>query len=276
MRRGNIVVEIDGRIGRLIIDKPDASNALAPRDVLDLAAAYAEIDASGTCNVIILSGNGKGFCAGHDLRQAGADRAAQDSADGPVLADWSALRRSNDALLRIRDGDTPVLAQVHGYCLGSGLDLMLMCDLAVTTTTCRFSHPAIRSAGGTPSAMAYPAWIGAARAKEFLWVTPQLSGVEAESWGMVNKAVDPAELERTVGTWAGRIASLPKDNITIQRQHLRRIQDLAGFRSAIELGPDLDALAHTSGATVAWREAVDRHGFAEAVRRRDQNFQTGE
>ncbi|ADP81238.1 enoyl-CoA hydratase-related protein [Pseudofrankia inefficax] len=289
MRTGSIAVETDGPIAQLVIDKPTAANALTPDDVLALVAAYEELDAAGAAKVIVLSGRGRGFCAGHDLRRPGA---VEGSAGGPepsgaaagaqagsagepesgVLDDWRGLRRSSRALLRMRDGDTPVLARVHGYCLGSGVDLMLMCDLAVATTTCRFSHPAIRAAGGTPNAMAYPSWIGTARTKEFLWVTPELTGIEAAAWGMVNRAVLPEELDDTVGEWAARIASLPKDNITIQRQHLRRIQDLAGFRQAIELGADLDTLAHTSSATSAWRSVIAEDGLPEAIRRRDQAF----
>ncbi|HEX7824763.1 MAG TPA: enoyl-CoA hydratase-related protein [Mycobacterium sp.] len=262
-----IDTEIDGNIGWLTINRPDRSNALDVESIVALEEGYRALDADPGVRVVVLRGAGRGFSSGHDLAPKMADATPLS-----VTEDWDLLLRQNRMLLTIWEGDTPVIAVVHGYCMGHAVELVTVCDLAVTSDDCRFAHPAIRAAGGSPNALTYPFAVGFARAKEYLWVTPELTGREAAEWGFVNRAVTAAELDALTATWARRIASMPPENIRATKRGLRRLADQAGFRLSVEMGADLDALAHTSRATADWRERVANVGLAEAIRQRDEAF----
>lgn len=259
-------IDADKGIGTITINRPDCANAINDQTIDELSRAYRGLDADPRVRVIVLGGRGKGFCSGHQL---GGDPAA---APQTVIEDVEILVRQNNRLLDIYNGDTPVIAKVQGYCLGAAVELMLLCDLSVATTECRFSHPAIRGAGGSPNSLIYPFALGFTKAKEYLWVTPHLSGAEAAEWSLVNKAVPADEIDDFVAVWAGRVASMPAENIRLMRRGLRRLQELSGFREASEIGADMDAFGHTGPATQRWKAAVKEYGLKEAVRRRDAAF----
>ena len=262
-----IDVEADGPVGRLTINRPERSNALDAEAIAELEAGYRTLDENPGVRVVVLRGAGRGFCSGHDLAPKNG------AAPLEVMEDWDLLLQQNRMLLRLWDGDTPVIAALHGYCMGHAVEIVNVCDLSVATHTCRFAHPAIRGAGGSPNALTYPFALGLSRAKEYLWVTPDLDGRTATEWGLVNRSVPEDELDEAVETWARRIASMPAENIRTMRRGMRRIAEQAGFRLAIEMGADLDALAHTGRATATWRQTVAEVGLAQAIKRRDEAFQ---
>jgi len=266
MEHIELLVRAEQSVGEIIINRPEVSNAMGDQTIREIADAYQELDANAGVKVIILSGKGRGFCSGHDL--------AGKSAPKPetVLGDVDLLLSQNFRLLELYEGNTPIIAKVHGYCLGGAVELVLHCDLSVASEPCKFAHPAIRGAGGSPNALIYPFALGFSKAKEYLWVTPELNGIEAAQWNLVNRAVPESELDEFVNTWALRIASMPVDNIRLMRRGLRRLLDRAGFREAVELGADLDAFGHTGPATKRWRAMVAEKGLKEAMRLRDTPF----
>jgi enoyl-CoA hydratase len=258
--------DLDSGVGQIILNRADCANAINDQTVNEISEAYRTLDADRNVRVIILSGRGKGFCSGHQL---GGD---QGGAPQTVIEDVETLVRQNHRLLDLYNGDTPIIAKVRGYCLGAAVELVLLCDLSVAASDCRFAHPAIRAAGGSPNSLIYPFALGFTKAKEYLWVTPHLSGDEAAGWDLVNRSVPAEELDAFVDVWAARIASMPTENIRLMRRGLRRLQDIAGFREAAEIGADMDAFGHTGPATARWKAAVKEHGLKEAVRRRDEPF----
>jgi len=264
MEHIRIEVDADRGIGSMIIDRPDCANAINDQTVNEISEAYRTLDADPRAKVIVFSGAGRGFSSGHQL--GGAD------APQTVLEDIEVLVRQNNRLLDIYYGNTPVIAKVQGYCLGAAVEVILLCDLSVAAQQSKFSHPAIRGAGGSPNSLIYPFALGFSKAKEYLWVTPELNGVEAAEWKLVNKAVPQEELDEVVDKWAERIASMPVDNIRLMRRGLRRLQEMAGFREAAEIGADMDAFGHTGPATGQWKKTVKEVGLKEAIRRRDEPF----
>jgi enoyl-CoA hydratase len=253
-------------VGYVTLNRPDCANAINDQTVNEISEAYRTLDSDRSVRVIILSGSGKGFCSGHQL---GGD---PTSAPQNVIEDVEVLVRQNNRLLDLYYGDTPIIAKIRGYCLGAAVELVLLCDLSVAASDSRFAHPAIRAAGGSPNSLIYPFALGFTKAKEYLWVTPHLSGDEAAKWDLVNRSVPGEELDAFVDVWAARIASMPPENIRLMRRGLRRLQELSGFREAAEIGADMDAFGHTGPATARWKAAVKELGLKEAVRRRDAPF----
>ncbi|HEX7857826.1 MAG TPA: enoyl-CoA hydratase-related protein [Sphingobium sp.] len=266
MEHLKLAVDAERAIGTIVLDRSDCANAINDQTVNEISEAYRSLDADERVKVIVLSGAGKGFCSGHQL---GGSPTGQPLT---ALEDVEILLRQNNRLLDIYNGNTPMIAKVHGYCLGAAVELVLLCDLSIASADSRFAHPAIRGAGGSPNALLYPFALGFSKAKEYLWVTPELSGTEAAEWQLVNRAVPAGELDAWANKWASRIASMPVENIRIMRRGLRRLQDMAGYREASEIGADLDAFGHSGPATKQWKDTVAEVGLKEAVRRRDSAF----
>jgi enoyl-CoA hydratase len=261
-----ISVDAGRAVGSIVIDRSDCANAINDQTVNELSEAYRTLDADSRAKVIVLSGAGRGFSSGHQLGVSPSGKPLN------ALEDVEVLLRQNLRLLDIYTGNTPVIGKIHGYCLGAAVELVLLCDLSLAANDSRFAHPAIRGAGGSPNCLFYPFALGFSKAKEYLWVTPELSGVEAAEWNLVNRAVPTETLDGWADKWADRIASMPVENIRIMRRGLRRLQDMAGYREAAEIGADLDAFGHVGPATAQWKENVATLGLKEAVRRRDTSF----
>jgi enoyl-CoA hydratase/carnithine racemase len=168
-----------------------------------LAAIQVELDriaAEESVRVVILAGAGKHFCAGHDLREMRAhpDKAWQEELFGQCSRMMLALTRLPQ----------PVIARVQGVAVAAGCQLVSMCDLAVASDAAQFALPGIKSGifCSTPA-------VGVARnlsrkhALEMLFTGDQIDAATAVRWGLVNRAVPPAELDAAVATLARKIAA---------------------------------------------------------------------
>jgi enoyl-CoA hydratase len=256
--------EVNGSVAHIVLDRPRHANAIRRRTLSELVDAARTAERDRDVATIVLRGAGNGFSAGHDLTEAPPD---------DVLADADALHRSSQMLLALWEIEKPLIAQVHGYCLGAAVDLTLVCDLVITAENARFGHPAMRGAGGLPPMFAYPLLLGMRRTVEFLWMQEELDGREAVAWGLANVAVPSEQLAETTAEWTRRIAAMPRENIRLSKRALHRAMEIVGFRAVALTGVELDAIGHWGSATSSWREQVSKVGLAEAVRQRDEPFQ---
>jgi enoyl-CoA hydratase/carnithine racemase len=139
-----------------------------------------------------------------------------------------------------------MLARLHGHVLGGALELVLACDLRVAAASCRLGMPEIRV--GIPSvieAALMPGLIGWGRAAELLLTGETIDAVEAERWGLVNRAVPDEALDREVETWVGRLLALPPHALRLQKGLLARWRQV-DLDSAIALSMDAFAMAYTT------------------------------
>lgn len=265
-----VEVSRDGSVGYLTINRPAQANAIDHATLVGLVDAYDEMDRDRGMSIVVLRGAGRGFSSGHDM-QAGGE-ILQALTAGDVVADWHRLEEANRLLLRLWDGTIPLLAAVHGYCLGAAVELVMMCDFALAATDARFAQPALRGTGGTPTELLHVYTIGLRRAKQYLWLSEELSGTEAAEWGIVNAAVPPGQLDDEVRAWVARVAAMPRDNIRLMRRAMHRILDANGFRQALSGGVEMDAIAHRSRKTKEWLDGVNSLGLRQAVAERDAPF----
>jgi enoyl-CoA hydratase len=266
----SVEVTREGAVGYLTINRPGQANAIDHATLVALVDAYEDMDRDRGMSIVVLRGAGRGFSAGHDM-QAGGE-ILQALAAGDVVADWHRLDEANRLLLRLWDGTLPLLAAVHGYCLGSAVELVMMCDFAIAATDARFAQPALRGTGGLPTELLHIYTVGVRRAKQYLWLSEELSGAEAAEWGIVNAAVPPELLNEKVRAWAQRVAAMPSDNIRLMRRAMHRLLDANGYRQALSGGVEMDTIAHQSRKTQEWLDAVNTIGLRQAVARRDAPF----
>jgi enoyl-CoA hydratase len=170
-----------------------------------------------------------------------------------------------DRFLRIFQNPKPIIAQVHGYCLGVASQLAVMCDITVIAEDAKVGLPSIPLGGGMISPM-YSWLIGPKRAKEMSYtVGAQIDGKTASDWGWANRAVPAEELESTVREMALRMANLPSKFLQLKKYSINRQLDVQGFSTAVKTGAEIDALLHFTDTTDTMRTAIRERGLRGAI-----------
>jgi enoyl-CoA hydratase len=298
----NLTVETDGPVATITLNRPDKLNALSSGLVADYDAALAALAPGDEVRVIRLRGAGRAFCSGYDLSppadgvHASYGKAGQDGADdgrgkadgasddtralaeygeSVALIEREGMRQQAERWLRIWNYRKPVIAQVHGYCLSGGLDLLSTTDLAFAATGTRFGHPASRGVGIPVLMGMLPLKIGAAKTKRILFTGDLIDAAEALDWGLVEWVVDGEELDNCVMAYCQRAAMLPMDALTIHKQAVNRWSELMGARVAALEMVDMDALYHTAPAYFEFNRRIQEHGLRHALAWRDGPFKGG-
>ncbi|MEU1511995.1 enoyl-CoA hydratase [Streptomyces sp. NPDC005811] len=204
----------DGHVLFLTLDRPEALNALTP-DLRDrLIRTFSEASADPAVRAVVLTGAGRGFCAGADLRGGAAgERIAGDVA--------RVIRRGAQRLIAaVLDCEKPVIAAVNGTAAGLGAHLALACDLVLAAESARFIEVFVRRGLVPDGGGAYllPRLIGPQRAKELMFFGDALTAPDAERLGLVNRVVPDGELEKTAREWAARLAAGPTRALALTKQ----------------------------------------------------------
>lgn len=195
----DVLFEQEGAVGRLILNRPEKRNALSLAVMNAVTERLAQIAADPSVQVLVLSGNGPAFCAGHDLKELTGDH------------DVHHYRRifavCSDMMAKIHQLPQPVIAQVHGIATAAGCQLVAACDLAVAEEGARFATPGITIGlfCTTPMVPLVRA-VGRRRALEMLFSGRFVSAREAEHFGLVNRVVAPDRLADETTEWARQLA----------------------------------------------------------------------
>ncbi|KUM83385.1 MULTISPECIES: enoyl-CoA hydratase/isomerase family protein [Streptomyces] len=206
---------VEGPVCHLTLDRPEVLNALTPGGRDRLIELLARASADPGIRAVVLTGAGRGFCAGADLRGASgpAERFAGDVA--------RTLRLGAQRLVAaVLDCEKPVVAAVNGTAAGLGAHLALACDLVLAAESARFIEVFVRRGLVPDGGGAYllPRLIGPRRAKELMFFGDALSAREAEELGLVNRVVADEELARTARAWAERLAAGPTRALALTKQ----------------------------------------------------------
>jgi 2-(1,2-epoxy-1,2-dihydrophenyl)acetyl-CoA isomerase len=187
-------IEVDGEIGTLTLDRPDAFNAMSPEMIGELTVAFAWLADQAPLRALIVTGAGKAFCAGGDVNwfKTGVE---DDSIDLP-----SQVRRGAEALhqaiVDLRRIPYPVIAAVNGPAAGAGFSLALACDIRIASSSAFFACAYGRIGASPDGGMTYflPRVVGPSRALELLLNDPNMSAENALSERLVSEVVEPEEL----------------------------------------------------------------------------------
>lgn len=256
-----ILVERDGGVVRVTLNRPGKKNALTVRMADDLAALVTEVAGRAEDRVLVITGAGGAFCSGADL----TDPESVAGMVGPAAA-LEQMRRFHAAPLALHRLAKPVVAAVPGVAAGAGCNLALACDLVLASADARFSQIFVRrgltlDCGGS---WLLPRLVGLHRAKELAFLGDMVDATRAESLGLVNRVVPAEELETAVAEVASRLAAGPPVALAAMKQGIHQALTHS-FAEALEA----EALSQTvCVATADTAEAM--RAFAE---RRDPRFQ---
>jgi enoyl-CoA hydratase len=263
-------------VATITLNRPEQLNTIVPPMPDELEAAVHRAVADSEVKVIVLRGAGRAFCAGFDFGggfhhwdegittdgawDPGKDFIAQTSQHGPVPKFMSLWRSPK-----------PVIAQVHGWCVGGGSDMALCADLVIASEDARIGTSYSRMWGCYLSGM----WLyrlGLTRAKEYALTGRPLSGTEAADAGLINAAVPFERLEQEVSERARLLSTIPLSQLAAMKLIVNQAYENMGLASTQLLGPILDGLMRNTPDAHEFIELAGSEGVGAAVARRDGPF----
>jgi enoyl-CoA hydratase len=271
MSQPTVLFERDGRVARLTLNRPEVLNAINDELPEELRAAVERANADPEVHVIVLSGAGKAFCSGYDLkRYAETPRPVPGSQDMPwdPMIDYQFMSRNTSCFMSLWRSLKPTVAKVHGYAVAGGSDIALCCDLVVMAEDAKIGYPPAR-VWGCPTTAMWVYRVGAERAKRMLLTGDLIDGREAKAWGLVTDAVPAAELDARVEALVQRMASVPKNQLMMQKLMVNQAYENMGMASTQLIATVFDGIARHTPEGVAFKARCEQAGFAQAVRERD-------
>jgi enoyl-CoA hydratase/carnithine racemase len=282
------------RVARIALNRPERGNGLTPTLIAELAAAVERADLDPAVHVILLSGNGKGFCGGYDLvdsaegmgaRAGGPAGAPPGSPLDPLtiarnhdpsgtwdpLVDHAMMSRNVRAFMALFESATPVVCKVHGFCVAGGTDLALCSDLLVIAADAKIGYPPAR-VWGSPTTALWAHRLGPQRAKRLLFTGDCLSGSEALEWGLAIEAPPAEQLDERTEILVERIARMPLNQLQMMKLLVNQTLHAQGLHATQLLGTLFDGIARHTPEGYAFQQRAADAGFRTAVRERDEPF----
>jgi enoyl-CoA hydratase len=303
-RLETLTYEVDGRIARVTLNRPERGNGITLEMPRELADCVERANLDPAVHVVALSGNGNGFCGGYDLvasaeamggRRAASDpaapgREAEDAAgigsplDPEVIAanhdpggtwdpvvDFQMMSRNVRGFMSLFHSEKPVLCKVHGFCVAGGTDMALCSDLLVIEDRAKIGYPPAR-VWGVPTTAVWAYRIGPERAKRLLFTGDSLSGTEAVEWGLATEAAPAERLDGHFEALVERVARLPVNQLVMMKLLVNQTLYAQGLHATQILGTVFDGVARHTPEGFAFQRRAAEAGFKQAVRERDEPF----
>jgi len=210
----------EGRVAHVAVDHDAKLNTLNPELMREFAATFAALGQDASLRAVVLTGAGpRAFIGGADISvMAGL----KDPAGGEAF-----IRLVHGCCRAVRDCPLPVIGRINGWCLGAGLEIAAACDLRIASEAAKFGMPEVRV--GIPSvveAALLPGLIGWGRTRRLLLLAETIGAAEALDWGLVERAVAPADLDAAVESWIDLLLEAGPEAIRAQKALIRRWEDL--------------------------------------------------
>ncbi len=270
-----ILLDVANAVATITLNRPDHLNTIVPPMPEEFENAITAAVNDKSVKVIVVRGAGRAFCAGYDFGGGFHQWDDELTTDGK----WDPGKDfqgtfgfgPTQRFMSMWRCPKPVIAQVHGWCVGGGSDTALCADLVIAAADAQIGTPYSRMWGAYLSGM----WIyrlGLTRAKEYALTGKPLSGTEAADIGLINKAVPFEELEAEVAATAARLASIPASQLAAMKLIVNQAYDNMGLASTQTLGPILDGLMRNTPDAHRFIGLADTDGVGAAVARRDGPF----
>jgi 2-(1,2-epoxy-1,2-dihydrophenyl)acetyl-CoA isomerase len=246
----NLLFERADGVATITLNRPDKLNAFTTELHRELAAAFDAVEGDGTIRAVLLTGAGRGFCAGQDL----AERAAVIAAGGKIEGGKALETWYNPLVRRLRRLEKPVVCAVNGVAAGAGANIALACDIVLAARSASFIQAFCRiglvpDAGGS---YVLPRLVGMARASALALLGDKLPAEQAAQWGLIWRVVDDDKLMAEATALVQHLARQPTRALALIKQALN-----ASFANTLDQQLDLERDLQTQAAATAdFREGV--------------------
>ncbi len=278
-----VLYEERDTLGVITLNRPQKLNTLnqelfsALDDAIDHAAASEHVRA------VILRGAGRAFSAGYDLnpdpdsprfrapRYGAPDVERRPGAWDPVR-DYQMMSFNVKRFMKLWEMPKPVIAQIHGWCVGGGTDLALCSDLIFMAEDAFIGYPPSR-VYGVPTSMMWVYRLGLEHAKQFLLSGDALDAATAFRIGLVSKVLPEEQLAAETERYAMRYQHIPANQLALNKMLINQAFENMGLRTTQMLGTFFDGMTRNTEEALRWRESFGEIGFRETISRRDAPFE---
>ena len=265
-----VLLERDGRIARITLNRPTVLNAIDDDLPRELAAVVEEADADRSVHVMVLSGAGKAFCAGYDLAHyaqgEGSNSVVQEMPWDP-MQDYQFMWANTQAFMSLFRAMKPVICKVHGVAVAGGSDIALCADVTIMGDSAQIGYMPTR-VWGCPTTAMWVHRIGPEQAKRMMFTGDKINGVEAARIGLVLKSVPDEELDLEVEALATRMASVPINQLAMQKLVINSAVE-AQINQTQRLATVFDGISRHSPEGMNFKARVESVGWKQAVQERD-------
>lgn len=266
-----ITYTLQGTTAIVTLNRPEKRNALSGKLLGELNAALLEADEHNAVHCVVLRGAGPHFCAGADLSEFSTQRGPDYRGRQEIDDDVWRLEQGQRLRIQIFDMHKPVVAQVHGTCIGIGTELAWFCDMVIVADDARIGFPPVRDLGTPPGSM----WLyhcGPQWAKRLLLTGDSIRGKDAAKIGLALRSVPAAKLEAEVLRLTGRMGLVDPHLLSANKRLVNLGLELMGARTLQRIGAEIDARGHIAPKARAFRETMKAHGVKYAFQQRDAAF----
>ena len=236
----NIIYQKEGLICKIILNRPEALNAINTQMVIELRAAFEQARIDVSTKVVILTGSGRAFSTGRDLKE-------YQKYGANLLADWEMRQSGQLGFGFVRDFEKPTIAAINGFALAGGCELALACDIRIASKSAKFGLPEINfgSFPGAGATYLLPPLIGKNRALELIFTGDMIDANEAENIGLVNRVFPQDQLELMADKLAEKIASKSLPALKLAKAAVNHAEDNYTW-AGMKISASLRALAEAS------------------------------
>ena len=280
-----VLYEERDSLGIITLNRPEKMNTLTDTVIQGIADSIDRATASPDVSSVIIRGAGPTFTAGYDLNPQAGDRGrgafqprfgakqvdARPGAWDPVR-DYAFMGNNMRRFMKLWECPKPVIAELHGYALGGGTDLLLCADLIFMAEDAILGYPPSR-VYGTPTTMMWVYRVGLEHAKEFLLSGDQIDAPTAYRIGLVSKVFPKERLSAETEAYAKRYANIPANQLALNKMLINQAFENMGLRTTQMLGTFFDGVTRHTEEALRWRESFSEVGFRETIRRRDGPFE---
>jgi enoyl-CoA hydratase/carnithine racemase len=272
-----ILYQQEGAVATITLNRPERLNTIVPPMADELERAVVEANRDAAVRVIILRGAGRSFCAGFDFSDDFGhykdfmETGGRWDPGKDFILTTSAFTGPVPKFMSLWRSPKPVIAQVHGWCVGGGSDMALCADLVIASEDAQIGTPYSRVWGCYLTGM----WLyrlGLTRAKWHALTGEPLSGKQAAEIELINKAVPFEQLEAEVRSLADRLAQLPPSQLAAMKLIVNQAYDNMGLQSTQLLGPVLDGFMRNTPEALRFVETAATQGVGAAITQRDRPF----
>jgi enoyl-CoA hydratase len=271
MNFGDVLYESKDRVATITLNRPERFNAISETMPDNIAEAFEHANNDDAVHVVVLTGAGRGFCGGYDLKTyaetSGQNPAIQDMPWDPMI-DYKFMSGCTQKFMSIWRCPKPVIARVHGDAVAGGSDIALCSDIIIMNEKARIGYPPAR-VWGCPTTAMWVYRLGAEKAKQMLFTGDLISGKKAAEMGLVFKAVPLKELDEAVNRLVNRIKGVPKNQLMMMKMMVNQAYENMGLAGTQTIATLFDGMARHSPEGVWFKERAEEVGFKQAVAERD-------
>lgn len=265
-----ILVSAEDGVGRIVLNRPKVLNAINGLMVREVSEALGQLELDKSVRAIVLSAEGRAFCAGFDFKDFG-EREYDDLSDR-----LSSLEVGFNFIMQFWDCRKPTISAVHGYCLAGGMELALACDLTIASRDAMFGEPEVRF-GGSILVMLVPWIVGPKHAKDILLTgDDRIPAERAGAVGLVTEVVDEGLHITRALQKAREIASASPLSVALTKRAINRGFDIRGMRAALQAAADAEIIIETSGTPERkeFSRIQKERGLKDAIAWRDARYRS--